>query len=172
MYILNYPFRKGDYYQYVDNFNKSISDNNIVNDLIEEINKQKLKEELHHKEGMRRFLQSLTSSSENKQKQPDKGKILYKMFNFEGRRVTLCAVSSSNQGLKVGYSIKHPGDTSDKQLGKKIAFGRANSRSALISGEGYELGYNLLDNRRVLSAILDDIKAQIISGQIKLKGIV
>ena len=70
-------------------------------------------------------------------------KPFYYVFDIDERKVTICvAVDEDDAGkTNVGYSVKSPTDKFDKELGKKIAYGRSQSKSKLSSdkiGENYK----------------------------------
>ena len=104
-----------------------------------------------------------------------KGKELkkfYHNFKHNDREITLCLLVVKKVGvilIKVGYSICVPEDKYDRELGKKIALGRA--RKDKFLGVEILLEEHLALDNGVLKAIAWNYEKRVKKGEIEIKGI-
>lgn len=97
----------------------------------------------------------------------------YHDFDFEGRVITLCVLTSVGitNTIWTGYSVKLPQDTHNRELSKKISKGRAQMKTSLTANYEYTMSNRLAVNKTALKAVAEDVERRIRKGELKIKGI-
>lgn len=123
-------------------------------------------------------IKELMQQIDNLKNKKMKTKKFYHTFPFKGRGVTICLLVKEQGGfasgsalLSVGYSVSHPDDEFNEELGKKIALGRAEKPSANIEEFGYGLPSDLAFDLAILQGFSFRFERLIKNGEVTIKGI-
>lgn len=115
---------------------------------------------------VRHTKQSINSTMNKKET-----KNYFSEFKYKGRLITLVLVHNKvDLTLSAGYSVKVKGDKKDKDLGRKIALGRAQSSKTNLLPNQPAISTEIL-NKFVAQAILGSLEHRISNNNITIKGI-